>query len=128
MDHRECCRDICAGTNQHFIARADACCRDRDMQRSATAAHRDAIFASTISSELFFEARYRFSKRTGDLTAPERCNDRFYFFFADYRIENFDHQLLLTSTLILSFSAPRKGPCLTLMHCMSSITRTAWVP
>ena len=39
-----------------------------------------------------------------------------------------DSELLLTSTFILSFSAPRKGPCLTLMHCMSSSTRTECVP
>ena len=65
---------------------------------------------------------------SGDLTAPERCDNCFDLFFADNWIEDLDHELLLTSTLILSFSAPMKGPCLTLMHCMSSMTRTACVP
>ena len=33
-----------------------------------------------------------------------------------------------TFTRTLSFSVPRKGPCFTEMHCMSSMTRMACVP
>lgn len=45
---------------------------------------------------------------------------------ADDWFENWNHDL--TSTVILSCSVPRNGPCLMLIHCISSMTRIACTP
>src|SRR5215213_10548060 len=125
MNHCEGCSDISARTHKHFVTRADACRGDREMQRRTAAAHRHAVFTLDVLREPLFESGDRFSERARNLTALECSDHCLYLFVSDDRLENFNHELLATSTLILSFSAPRKGPCLTLMHCMSSSTRTA---
>src|SRR5687767_11455292 len=98
------------------------------MQRRAAARDGDSVLAANVVRKFLFKRRNRFAERAGDLARAQRRHDSLDLFLAEDGLENLDHELLLTSTLILSFSAPRKGPCLTLMHCMSSSTRTACVP
>src|SRR5437763_17123537 len=106
---RQCSRDVCGSAYQDFVVRGKIESRDRKMKRGGAAADRDAIFASAIRRECFFETWNRLPKRTGDLAASNGRGDGGDFFFTDDGLENWN-PFFITPTLTLSFSLPLHGP------------------
>jgi len=68
-------------------------------------------------------AQHRTAQRAGRTGVFKNYRLRVAAVMRDYGLEDRNH--FFTSTLTLSYSVPRNGPCFTLMHCMSSITRIA---
>src|SRR5689334_3451716 len=104
MNYCERSSDIGARAYEHFVTSADACRSNREMQRRRPTADCNAVFTLDVLREPLFESGDRLSKRARDLAALECGNNRLYLFVSDYGFENFNHELLATSTLILSFS------------------------
>src|SRR5689334_9907868 len=115
--------NIRRGTDQHLITGSNPRRGHCQMQRRGSTADCHRVLATTILGEAAFELWQALSKGTRDFTGAQRGDYGLYFVFAQLWFKYRNHDS--TSTKILSRSGPRKGPCLTEMHCMSSITRMA---
>src|SRR5262249_40771572 len=118
--------DVGAGTNQNFVAGPDFGGSHCQVQGRCPAGDGHAVAAAAILGEGLLEARNRLAERARNLAPAHGRDHGLDLIVANDRFEYFNHDG--SSTRILSFSVPRNGPCLTLMHCMSSITRMAWMP
>src|SRR5262249_55151107 len=107
--------------------------RHRRVERRRPVADRHAVRAADVVGERALERRDRLAEGAGDLAAPEGRDDGRDLVFAVDRLEYWNHALApglvgCPGSGILSFSAPRNGPCFTLTHCASSTTRSEWPP
>src|SRR5687768_6260931 len=113
---------VCGCTYQDLISRLDAGRDNGKMQGNGPICYSNPVLAAAIFGKLSLELPQRFAKGSRNFTPLECGNDRIDLILLDDGFKNRNFHLW-SSTLTLSYSVPRNGPCLTLIHCISSMTR-----